>query len=207
MSIFPRDLPYNPNLHRELFADRTAVRLADRCARDLERFARRLNHGTIAALAAHHAPGVSITDALRALADEINTATMDLDRFQSSAELTMKAETTRLAPLMSKATRRVMAAVRRIEQIDAQMRSSQERAEGKRKQLLAAGVKEGPDLERIAGDTSEIDALKAERAALVDERATMEQFIRTRDESLLPADFVVNEPLRVDSTNPVPAPK
>ncbi|WP_295386606.1 hypothetical protein [uncultured Thiodictyon sp.] len=150
---------------------------------------------------------MSITDALRALADEINTATMDLDRFQSSAELTMKAETTRLAPLMSKATRRVMAAVRRIEQIDAQMRSSQERAEGKRKQLLAAGVKEGPDLERIAGDTSEIDALKAERAALVDERATMEQFIRTRDESLLPADFVVNEPLRVDSTNPVPAPK
>ena len=109
----------NPDLHRELFQDRTAIRLADRCASDLERFARRLNHSTIASLAQHRAPGVSLTDALRALADEINTATMDLDRFQSSAELTMKAETTRLAPLMSKATRRVMAAVRRIEQIDA----------------------------------------------------------------------------------------
>ncbi len=206
MSLFPPDLPCNPDLHRALFTDRTAIRLADRCARDIERFARRLNHGTIAALAAHHAPGVSLPDALRQMADAINSATMDLARFQVATAANLKADSDRLAPLVSEASRRVFAGVKRIEMIDAQVRTAEQRSEAKRKNLVDAGIK-GADLERLATDTTEIDALQAERAALAGEQETMEQFLRTRDESLLPADFAVNEPLRIDTTNPVPAPK
>ncbi|WP_295393214.1 hypothetical protein [uncultured Thiodictyon sp.] len=191
MSLFPQDLACNPDLHRELFQDRTAIRLADRCARDIERFARRLNHGTIAALAQHRAPGASLPDALRQMADAINSATMDLARFQAATAATLKADSDRLAPLVSKATRRVLAAAKRTEDIGRIIRmAAGSPPELKRAKLRAAGVT-GADLDALAKPFDPVP-LEAESAALVAEVARLEDFLRTRDDSLLPAGFLAD---------------
>ena len=188
MNIIPQNLTWTADLHREFSQDRAAVRLADRILRDLERAIRKANQLTVAAVALHRAPGLPITDALRALAGEVDAMVAALERFQATTATTLKADQDRLAPLMSAAVRRSFAAVRRIEQIDAQVRSGEQRAQDKREKLRAAGVT-GADLDALSKPFDPAP-LEAERAALAAEIELLERFLRTKDESILPADFV-----------------
>jgi hypothetical protein len=108
-------------------------------------------------------------------------------------------ESERLAPALSKASRRSFEIHARLDALDRSLRSIGIDVEERRSALLKAGVA-ADDADRIiAGGGKEREAhrneLNAERIALLAEQEALSKFLKTRNEQHLPAGFDAVPPI------------
>jgi len=153
---------------------------------------------TIALLAVQRNPG-RVVDAIAIL--DANFVEVFAHMAETSFEIAEAeaAERTRLAPLLAEAAQRVLEGTARLENIPGEIAYVATIPEAARAKYESAGLSaaEIAGLTKKLGDENAQRAasLKEEQARLADEVETLGEFLRSRDESVLPEGFAPRSPV------------
>lgn len=140
-------------------------------------------------------PDATMGEAVKLALEKAKQAVIAVQESQAEHQVIMDAERHRLAPAMSRASRRVFAITAQIEAVQGEKAHLVGGIEQKRTAMLKAGVPQA-DIERLnpefdkAAFDAEIHALKAEQTAL-------ESFLASGDDNLLPDGFILAESLKL----------
>ncbi|MBY0236721.1 MAG: hypothetical protein K2W93_17205 [Burkholderiaceae bacterium] len=140
-------------------------------------------------------PDATMGEAVKLALEKAKQAVVAVKENQAEHKAVMDAERARLAPAMSRASKRVFAILEQIKVLQGEKSRSVGEIEAKRKKMADAGVPK-EDVDRltpafdVAGVNAQIQGLKAEQAGL-------EAFIASGDDNLLPDGFVLVESLQL----------
>jgi len=165
--------------------DPDAVLAARRLRGELRRATKTMTLDTIFAVALHMFPDEAPAQAMQKLAQKTAEALLELNACGESARSVHAAALTRLAPLRRAATNRLLEDAGRLDHIPRVVESLEKAAHEKRKELAGLGVTEPAIIERAAPFPDRAK-FQAEKCALEAEMASLEAFLRTGDESVLP---------------------
>jgi hypothetical protein len=169
--------------------------------RDVETAARRIELGTLLALARSRSSGENDPGAVEKLVIEVRAVLNELAQHGEAVRTLVKVERERQAPLVAEAGRQDIELQRKIEEIDRGLHLFGSEVETQREALRKAGIKPAEIERLIAQDAESREArrigLVAERDALLTEQKALGQFLRTRDEQCLLEGFTVHEPIKV----------
>jgi hypothetical protein len=146
----------------------------------------------LALIATRRRPDALIADALDALAVDLLAPLADLPDAAREASGELKAEAARLKPLIGEAGMRTLDNAGRLTNIKSQRAAELAQPDARRKVLRAAGMSEA-EVSALAPD-ADVSHLDAEEARLIAENATLDAFLRSGDDALLPADFAIRKP-------------
>lgn len=183
---------------RTLRADPASMAAADALLSRLRANLADISPISICFLAVQRHPG-RLLDALAILDDEFGELFANLAFISEKVKEAEAAERTRLAPLLAEAGQRVIEGTARLENIPAELAYAAGIPESARAKYEAAGLSAA----EITGLTSKLVADNAQRAAelqdeqarLADEVETLGEFLRSRDESMLPEGFAPRPPV------------
>jgi len=146
---------------------------------------------TLLALARQHAPNEADDyKAVLLLGVKIADDFSDLARHGEETNALYKAERERLKPVTDKAVQRNNEIYRQLELINVDVSNHEVRSKARAVKLREAELEEADIAHETAKDLARRDELLAARAELQSESDALDQFLRTGDESCLPANFV-----------------
>jgi hypothetical protein len=165
--------------------DLEAVRAAASLRTDIARRIKRLEAASVVAAACARFPGRSAVQAVAELTNEVTGVLSAFATVSDKAGADFEADRTRTQPAFDVAVARHFEVTKRIKDLGNIIPQRDKTVAEQRGRMRAAGV---PlvDIDRLA-DTS---GLHEEQSRLSAENELLLQFIKTRDESLLPADFM-----------------
>lgn len=183
---------------RILQGDPASMEAAEALLRRLRNSLADISPVTIALLAVQRNPG-RVVDAIALLDEDFVEVFASMAETSNEIKAAEAAERARLAPLLAEAGRRVLECTARLESIPAEIAYVAGIAGAARAKYEAAGLSAA----EIAGLTQKIAADNAQRAAelqdeqsrLADEVETLGEFLRSRDESVLPEGFAPRPPV------------
>lgn len=152
------------------------------------------------AIAQSRHPGAGPLEALQALLGEIEAATLAAQAYRVDFDALSESERTRLAPIVSTASRRALAIQGRMGDIASESKSFKSQTEKRREELLLAKVSP-EDIDKLT-PMFDLTAGEAETALLQVELVALELFLKTSDEAHLPAGFEVVTVLQVEVKAP-----
>jgi len=170
-----------------------AAMSAIRALQDLARIA---TPQAIAQVAAQHYPGVPLQMAIAKLEIEITQARTEFAAYAAQCKEVHDAERERLAPVRGSAVRRTFAIHEQLEQIGREIAHAQSETESRRKKMSEAKMTQA-EIDNLAPAVADTSVLLAERERLTVELNSLNAFISTNDESLLPDGFELTEPLKI----------
>ena len=179
--------PNTPTLE-ELQAFRNssdAVRTATRLRGDLRRAVTALRTEALLALALQHFPGEEPEQALKKFGLEVMATLQELSKVGYHAQALRRAEDDRISPQTQAASRRLHAAIGRLQNMPRLIELELAAVQRKRKELAAMDIEDPALIEKHAPATG-VKALEDEQRALEAEVAALEEFMRCKDETLLP---------------------
>jgi hypothetical protein len=168
--------------------DLEAVRAAASLRTDIARRIKRLEAASVVAAACARFPGRSAVQAVAELTNEVTGVLSAFATVSDKAGADFEADRTRTQPAFDVAVARHFEVTKRIKDLGNIIPQRDKTVAEQRGRMHAAGV---PlvDIDRLCqpADTS---GLHEEQSRLSAENELLLQFIKTRDESLLPADFM-----------------
>ncbi|MCK9511210.1 MAG: hypothetical protein M0R28_08300 [Pigmentiphaga sp.] len=179
--------PNTPTLE-ELQAFRNspdAVHTARRLKGDLRRAVTGLRAEALLALALQHFPGEAPEQALKKFGLEVMATLHELSKVGCHAQALRRAEDDRISPLTQAAAKRLLTAAGRVMSMPRLIELERAAVQRKRKELAAMDVEDPSFIEKLA-PANGVKALEDEQRALEAEIAALEEFMRTKDETLLP---------------------
>jgi hypothetical protein len=165
---------------RAFFNDRDSVDAAIAARNDMARAIRRLNPFTVACLMQLSFPGADWRERLDSLL-------WGLAKHGKDCVHVLDSDNAKHAPFVAAAAHRSLEIVGEIRRVDSRIAGLDRAKQAKREVLEEAGVSPA-EQERLLA-TDDLGALIAEKAALIVEGDALEQYVRLKDESLLPAGF------------------
>ena len=168
--------------------DLEAVRAAASLRTDIARRIKRLEAASVVAAACARFPGLCAVQAIAELTNEATGILNALDTVDEKAHADFEAERARTQPAFDVAVARHFELTKRIKDLGNIIPQRDKNVAVQRGRMHAAGVP-WADIDRLCqpADTS---GLHEEQSRLSAENELLLQFIKTRDESLLPADFM-----------------
>ena len=195
----PNIPPLTPRESMALSGDQALMGLARRAICDFAKSVGGLSPQPVIALARQQFPGLADAEALSELSSLVGRWVGAVVNNGVLAGAAADAEHKRLGPLRNAAAARMFAAMGKVESIPKALKISESLAKEKRKQLKALGVTDAEALE-IAAPFPDRAQADAESAALQAEAEVIGEFLRTGDESKLPAGIAM--PLAVTVPGP-----
>lgn len=183
---------------RTLRADPASMAAADALLSRLRANLADISPVSICFLAVQRHPG-RVVDALATLNEEFGELFANLAFISEKVKEAEAAERTRLAPLLAEAGQRVLEGTARLENIPAELAYAEGIPESARAKYEAAGLSAaeitGLTSKLVADNAQRAASLKEEQARLADEVETLGEFLRSRDESMLPEGFAPRSPV------------
>jgi len=168
-------------------SDIPAVRAAQSVTTTITAAVKLLKPRTIATIAQALRPDLPLPQALAEFQISADKVLAEITTFNTTAAAVAKAEENRLAPIMHRATTRFFELMSQIPVLTRNINDFPRFRAAKVERLIAAGL--SLDVaEREAGEQTPWD-LMAEREAAQIEHDALQNFIRNKDESLLPEGF------------------
>lgn len=189
-----------PEEIREFITDRDTIRAAQRAIAQLQDMARKLTPGTFAAIARQQYRTEPFGMAIALLAHEIERATQEIEDHAARSAQAKQEETARHALIVGTATRRLFALTEGIPHFEKAIHDAELNHTQRRQKLIAAGMT-ADEVEKFAPAPS-IGEMIAKLAAARVEVVSLEQYLSTRDETLLPSGFVATDLPKVSIPQP-----
>ena len=171
-------------------SDIPAVRAAQSIAMTIAAAARLLKPRTVATIAQALRPDLPLPQVLAELQISADKVLAEITAFNATADAVENEEDIRLKPIMHRATTRFFELMSQIPVLTRNINDFPRFRAAKVERLIAAGLSLEV-AEREAGEQTPWD-LMAEREAAQIEHDALQQFIKTKDESLLPEGFTAN---------------
>lgn len=163
--------------------DPDMIAAAEKFLGNVARSARSLHPTSLVATAMTHHPELSPKEALNLFVMEMTPLFAAMMKHSDTIDARIKAEREQLAPVVAAVGHRSLDIQRRVEHIDRLISNSKSRRDGKRGQLIAAGLNLAEVNSHANDDTFD---LQDEREALLVEQAALERFMASRDMGDLP---------------------
>lgn len=167
--------------------NKSALLAAMAAARALQEVASSISPQTIIAIAQQRHGGMPALMAVANLQAEINDLAATIAEHGQEFEVARIGEAERLQPLVSSACRRTLAIAEHIQNIQKRIARTETDIAIRRQKLKEGGLSMA-EIQQLA-PVDNTPALQAECADLATEAEALENFLRTKDESHLPADF------------------
>lgn len=168
-------------------SDIPAVKSAQSITRTIEASLRCLKPRTIGAIAQNLRPDMPLLQALAEFQIQADKVLSEIESFSSIATVVEKEENERLKPTFDRAVMRFFELMKRLPAIDRQIADYENQRRAKVNRFTEAGLSLEV-AEREAGETTP-SALITERDAAQAEHDALDMFIKTKDETHLPAGF------------------
>lgn len=189
-----------PEEIRELITDRETIRAAQRGVFQLQAIARKLTPASFAAIARQQYRTEPLSMAIALLAHEIDRAAQEIEDHAQRSEQAKQEEAARSAQIVGTATRRLFALMEAIPQLEKAIHNAEHSHTQRRQKLITAGMS-ADEVARYAPAANVGEMIANLDAARV-EAVSLEQYLSTRDESLLPPGFVPCDPVKVQAPQP-----
>lgn len=189
-----------PEEIRELITDRDTIRVAQRGVFQLRAIASKLTTTSFAAIARQQYRTEPLSMAIALLAHEIDRAAQEIEDHAQRSEQAKQEEAARSAQIVGTATRRLFALTESIPQLEKAIHNAEHSHTQRRQKLITAGMS-ADEVTRYAPAANVGEMIANLDAARV-EAVSLEQYLSTRDESLLPPGFVPCDPIKVQAPQP-----
>ncbi len=154
--------------------------------------AQRMNPGAIALLAVAKYPEMTLGDAVKTYAAEIDSLAEQIDTLSSTFKNAIDTEAERLKPIASRASREMFSTLGQIETIKAQIKSAETHFDERTTRLEKSGLSEG-EIALIHDQGAHDDAIgimQTKLAAIESRHVALAAFCHSKDLSDLPAGFL-----------------
>jgi hypothetical protein len=186
-------MTHQPLLHAVTVEDvaimREVAHLARACSTALAQQAAASSAAVCLSLARARYPDDRPADALQKLLESIQVETAEREAVRSAWRAISDTEQKRLDPMLGHASRCQSELAEELRGLDRQQDLDARRTEAKRKSLQDAGLSKAEIDGHLKNSTEVDEARESRRAEIRAEVATLNEFIRTRDETLLPEGF------------------